>query len=196
MGSLLFYRARGRTPSSDSPSRVSSSTHSRNTVMPSIRALATRASQRKGAGGILAVLGVAAAVTVIIFPLARWHARLSNSAAGLNEGLSNTSIRLEMLSAMEDRWHQINDMDVSEFKNLTSDKETKHGKFTVKESFGAVGKYNASTGQCDAGTPGAGNCAEHSEYSKRQCKQRSFKIRLLLYKKRNIYKNRSKSKTL
>ena len=170
MGSFMFYEARGGTPSSDLPSRVSSSmsAHSRNNslthlrggaVLPSIRALATRASRREGAGGILAVLGVAAAVAVIIFPLARWHASLTNSAAGLKEGLENTSLRLEMVSAMEDRWHQINDMDVAEFKALTSAKETKYGKFTVKESFGAVGKYNASTGQCDAGTPGTGDRA-------------------------------------
>ncbi len=106
-----------------------------------------------GMGSMMTVLGAAVAAAVIVFPLARWQMSLSNNTATVSESLDNAGVKLEMMSALEDRWRQINDMNLDEFK-VATDKTTTYGRYTVSESFGTLGKYNSSTGKCDAETPG------------------------------------------
>ncbi len=77
---------------------------------------------------------------------------LADNTAYVQDNLDNAGVKLEMISALEDRWRQINAMEMEEFKSA-SDKTTEYGKYTVAESFGVLGKYNSSTGKCDAGTP-------------------------------------------
>ncbi len=65
--------------------------------------------------------------------------------------LENIGTKLEMQSALEDRWRQINDMSLDEFK-AASDKITDYGKYKISESFGVLGTYN-SDGTCSGEEP-------------------------------------------
>ncbi len=105
-----------------------------------------------GMGSMMTVLGAAVAAAIIVFPLARWQMSLSNNAADVTNSLDNAGVKLEMMSALEDRWRQINDMNIDAFKAATN-KTTKYGKYTVTESYGTLGIYNENTGNCDSGTP-------------------------------------------
>ncbi len=102
---------------------------------------------------MLTILGAVLASAIVVFPLARWQMSLSNNTATVSESLDNAGVKLEMMSAMEDRWRQINDMNLDEFKVATN-KTTTYGRYTVSEAFETLGKYNSSTGKCDAETPG------------------------------------------
>ncbi len=107
----------------------------------------------RGMGSVLTILGSAIAAAIIVFPLARWQMSLSDNTASVSDSLDNAGIKLEMISALEDRWRLINDMNIEAFK-VATDKTTKYGKYTVSESYGALGIYNEDTGNCDSGTPG------------------------------------------
>lgn len=107
---------------------------------------------KRGMGSIMTVLGAAVAAAIIVFPLARWQMSLNTNVATVTNSLDNAGVKLEMMSALEDRWRQINDMNIDAFKAATN-KTTKYGKYTVTESYGTLGIYNESTGNCDSGTP-------------------------------------------
>ncbi len=74
---------------------------------------------------------------------------------------------LEMKSALEDRWRQINDMSLDEFKSA-SDKTTDYGKYKISEAFGALGTYNEN-GTCSGGEP--------SDSSKKACRVATLTVK-------------------
>ena len=102
---------------------------------------------RRGIGSIMTILGAAVAAAVIVFPLARWQMSLSSNVANVSTQLNDVTTKLEALSVLEDRWRQINDMNIDEFKTATT-KTTDYGKFKVTEQYSTgVGIYQ-SNGTC------------------------------------------------
>lgn len=115
--------------------------------------VANKIQEQKGVTLIGILLG-AVAFGLLAIPMARWVISMTETVATNERKVADIGIQLEMQSALEDRWHIINDMSIDQLKAATT-KTTTYGKYTVKEEYKAAGKYNTSTGACVAGTPSA-----------------------------------------